>query len=361
MAISEITLHRMRLTLPKPYKVAFKTYTSFDPILVEIQDDSGRIGWGEAHIPEGYSAHETPEHGLNFCRARAAAIVGLSADAAKAEITRHANESPMATTALITALEMLETHPILKTATETRIPLLANISAKSIDGIPDEVEQHLNAGFATIKLKVGFDVDDDLNRARACWNSIAGRATFRMDANRNYSTQDALSFVHGLPSEGIELLEQPCDSEDWEANAIVAAASPVPIMLDESIYTIDDVEKAGNIKGVDFVKMKLKRAGGLEKLNGAMKRAEEIGMTGIVGDGVASEIGNWMEARSTASLGITAAGEGNGFLKTHTRLLANPLPFENGEIVLPPNYWPEIDRDALDAHRSGMERFTAPR
>jgi len=357
MAIVEVTLHCLQLPLPKPYKVAFKTYTTFDPILVEVQDDKGRTGWGEAHIPDGYSAHETPEHGLEFCRARAAAIVGMSTEEARIEIGHHATESPMAVTALITALEMLTEDQILKTTEDTKIPLLANISAKSLEEIPDEIDRHLDAGFGTIKLKVGFDVADDLARAKTSWTAIDGRAAFRMDANRNYTTEDALAFVAGLPTEGIELLEQPCDSENWEANATVAAASCVPIMLDESIYTVEDVERAGTIEGVDFVKMKLKRAGGVAKLTQAIGRADEIGMTGIVGDGVASEIGNWMEARSTAWLGITAAGEGNGFLKTNARLLANPLPFDNGAIVLNEGYWPEMDLDALKAHRIGVDHF----
>ena len=357
MGIAEVTLHRLQLSLPKPYKVAFKTYTTFDPILVEIQDDNGSIGWGEAHIPEGYSAYETPERGLEFCRSRAAAIVGLSVDEAKVEIDCYSSKSPKAVTALITALEMLAEDPILKTEESTHIPLLANISSKSIDEIPDEIERHLEAGFRTIKLKVGFDVDDDLARAKTSWAAIDGRAAFRMDANRTYSMEDALVFVRGLPTDGIELLEQPCDSENWDANATVAATSSVPIMMDESIYTVDDVERAGGIDGVDFVKMKLKRAGSVEKLTHAIGRAGEIGMTGIVGDGVASEIGNWMEARSTAWLGITAAGEGNGFLKTNVRLFANPLPFENGGIVLDAGYWPEIDRNTLKAHRIGVDHY----
>ena len=66
MQIKSITLHSLRLPLPKPYKVAFKTYETFDPIVVEVYDRDGKQGWGESHIPEGYSSYETPKSGWDF-------------------------------------------------------------------------------------------------------------------------------------------------------------------------------------------------------------------------------------------------------------------------------------------------------
>ena len=51
----------------------------------------------------------------------------------------------------------------------------------------------------------------------------------------------------------------------------------------------------------------------------------------------------------------------NGFLKPKTRLLANPLPFENGAIVVPEGYWPVIDEDVLKAHTLATERIAPAR
>ncbi|MEX2450680.1 MAG: hypothetical protein WD407_07495, partial [Rhodospirillales bacterium] len=126
------------------------------------------------------------------------------------------------------------------------------------------------------------------------------------------------------------------------------------------IYGVRDVERAGTIDGVAFCKIKLKRAGGIDNLNAAMTRCTELGMGAVVGDGVATEIGNWMEACS-ARLTSTLAGEGNGFLKSSVRLFADPLPFERGNIVLRKGFWPAIDREALGKHALETERFTAPR
>jgi hypothetical protein len=54
---------------------------------------------------------------------------------------------------------------------------------------------------------------------------------------------------------------------------------------------------------------------------------------------------------------IRNAGEFNGFLKPCDRLLANPLPFERGELIVPRGYRLEMDRAALAAHTVASERF----
>jgi len=357
VSIHNINLYRAQLPLPKPYKVAFKTYITFDPYIIEVRDTDGRIGWGEAHIPEGYSKKETPDVGWQFCREFSQKVIGLNTDKAKDAIRAQSNSSPMAATALVSAIEMLEQNAVFAIEKDARVPLLAGISSKTLDEIPDEVDELIGKGFKTIKVKVGFEVDDDLARLEKTRAAAVGRAMVRLDANRNYSRDDALRFVQSVNPEGLELFEQPCGSDDWDSNAAVAAVSPVSIMLDESIYGVEDVERAGTIKGVDFCKIKLKRAGGIENLVAAMTRCKELGMGAVVGDGVATEIGNWMEA-CCANLTTDLAGEGNGFLKSSVGLFAEPLPFEQGDIILRKGFWPEINQEALNAHSLETEKFS---
>jgi hypothetical protein len=46
----------------------------------------------------------------------------------------------------------------------------------------------------------------------------------------------------------------------------------------------------------------------------------------------------------------------NGFLKVHETLFGVPLPFDNGHVVLPAGYAPQIDRQALAARACGHVR-----
>jgi L-Ala-D/L-Glu epimerase len=359
MKLQELTLRTVRLPLIRPYVLSYRTFTEFEPIIVEARDADGRIGWGEGHISPG-SSSETREGGWAFCREHAVAIVGKDTTAAKAMIAANMGASKVAATALITAIEMLEDHPLLRVDREVRLPLLAPFNSTAAEEIADEVERRLEDGFRTFKVKVGKNAADDGKRVRLIQQAIGRRATMRLDANRAYNEEDARHFAAALDPSGIELFEQPCNAEDWEANARVASVSPVPIMLDESICALADVERAGSITNIGFCKLKLKRFGGLSLVHEALVAVSAHGMEPVLGDGLGIELGCWMEscvARST----IRNAGEFNGFLKPKVRLFTEPLQFTAGELVLPAGFWPQVDREVLGAHETARELFTCAR
>lgn len=357
MKLTELNLRTVRLPLIRPYVLSYRTFTEFEPIIVEVRDADGRIGWGEGHISPG-SSSETREGGWAFCREHAAAVVGKDTGEAKATIAANMDASKVAATALLTAIEMLEDHPLLRIERETRLPLLAPFNSSSPIEIAEEVEQRLAEGFRTFKIKVGRDAASDGRRVRAIQQAVAGRATVRLDANRAYSEADACRFAGGLDPVGIELFEQRYRAEDWEANAKVASVSPVPIMLDEPICALADVERAAAINNIGFCKLKLKRFGGLDLVREALDAVRAHGMESVLGDGLGIELSCWMEA-SVASVTIRNAGEFNGFLKPKVRLFAEPLQFVDGNLVLPAGYMPAIDRALLAAHETARERFVS--
>ena len=86
MKLQELTLRTVRLPLVQPYVLSYRTFTEFEPIIVEARDADGRIGWGEGHISPG-SSSETREGGWAFCQKHAAAVVVMDTMAAKAMIT----------------------------------------------------------------------------------------------------------------------------------------------------------------------------------------------------------------------------------------------------------------------------------
>jgi hypothetical protein len=120
------------------------------------------------------------------------------------------------------------------------------------------------------------------------------------------------------------------------------------------------VKRSSCIPNVGFCKLKLKRFGGLDLLREALDSVRLCGMEPVLGDGLASELGCWMEA-CVASVTVRNAGEFNGFLKPTVRLLSEPLRFVAGELVLPAGFKPTIDADALAAHEIVCERFAPTR
>lgn len=178
----------------------------------------------------------------------------------------------------------------------------------------------------------------------------------RLDANQGYGREEACRFARSLDPEGIELLEQTCAASDWEAAQSVAEVSRVPLMLDESIYDLADVDRAAELGVASYIKFKLMKAGSLARLAQALTHIRARGMQPVLGNGVACDIGCWMEACMVPGQ-IRNAGEMNGFLKTNGSLLQRPLTVEHGCIRLEADFRPAIDQAAVARFARASETF----
>ena len=178
---------------------------------------------------------------------------------------------------------------------------------------------------------------------------VGGRARIRVDANQGYSFEAAREFVGRVDPEGIEVFEQPFEPGEWDAMARLAALSPLPLMLDESIATAADLERLIELRCADTVKFKLAKAGGLAALERLIARARGAGLQVVLGNGVAGDVGNLHEL-VVAARAVETAGEMNGFLKPSTRLLANPYEVADGSARLPRGYVAELDWARVEAH-----------
>jgi len=314
----------------------------------------GAEGIGEATILTGYT-DETIEESWTRAQQAARVLPGLGFEAAKLSIAKQLKKAPFAATALTTAIEMAEGHPALRVAEPVRVPLLAGINASDHDGIAAEIDAALYAGFGTLKIKVGFDVESDLKRVGFIQKQNDGRAKLRIDANQGYDREAGCRFAATVDPEDIELLEQPCHADDWDSLEAVSKVTCVPLMLDESIYNEADIERAARI-GASFVKLKLMKTVSLSNLVRGLALIRELGMEPVLGNGVASDIGCWMEA-CAARGHITNAGEMNGFLRQTTPLAQPPLSVEAGAMALTPGSAPRLDKSALESQTIQSAHF----
>lgn len=343
--ISKIDAHRLRLPLTVPYKLAFGPVTQLDTIIVLAADDEAGMGFGEATILTGYTP-ETIEGAWAAVGEIAQDVVGLETDDAKAQaLLRHAT-APFSATAVVTAIEMLQGHDVLKAGNASEVPLLAILSATERDQIADEIKGHTAAGYGTIKVKIGWDLEDDLARVAFIQSCLPDDVKIRIDGNQGYSKADGVAFASRVSPVGVELLEQPCHMDDWDAAAAIGKASVVPFMLDESIYGETEIERAADLGGVSYVKLKLMKAGSIENLMRQLSLIRELGMIPVLGNGVASDPGCWMEA-CVASVLIDNAGEMNGFLKPSKGIFTQPLTVQDGKIIMPEDMPTLVDLTTL--------------
>jgi L-alanine-DL-glutamate epimerase-like enolase superfamily enzyme len=341
----ELRAHLMRLPLTVPYRLVFGDLKHFDVILVGVRDADGACGWGEATILPGYT-DETVEQGWALAREAASTI--RTTAGARAFGTVAKTQTPFTATAFLTAVDWLDRRPALRRA--GRVELLGTINGKVDDlaALEAEIESLLAHGYRTLKIKIGWNVAADLRQVAAVRSIVAGRAKLRIDANQGYSIDEAIEFLTLLDPTDVELVEQPCAAGDWDAAVAAKRASGAPMMLDESIYGLEDIDRAALLGCADYIKLKLMKLGDLDTLEAGLRMIADRGMKPVLGNGVASDLGCWMEA-SCALGGVRSAGEMNGFLKTPARILRPALVVEGADIVVT-GAAPEIDETVLQSH-----------
>ena len=359
MKIRDLSLYRVDIPLHVPYytKLHPEGLATIDTIVCEVHDEDGRAGVGDATILPGYT-HETRDGGWKFCIEHGERLVGMDTDAAKASLDPYRLSDSHGVSALQVAIEMLEGNPLFEPPDQpVEVPILGAVNTKKLDEIPDEVERLIEKGHRTLKVKVGWDPAADLHRLGIIQKANAGRAQIRLDANQGFSRDAGIEFATSLDSDGeLQLFEQPCNKADWDSNAAVAAVSNIPVMMDESIYGIEDVERAGDMDGCGYVKLKILKLTGVDRLKQGLDRIRELGMTPVLGNGAASDIGCFVEA-CVARHTIDNAGENNGYLKNRDQLFTETLPFHNGSIILSPDFRPELDHDSVDRLKLEEARF----
>jgi len=354
-ALEKIALHRLRIPLFKPYRLSFGAVENYEVIVCEITDRHGCTGLGEANIITGYT-DETIDDGWRAAREFAAHIARMDSAAAKSETLGFGERYPFTASAFGTALEMLESPPLLAVDKASPVPLLGLLNSAEEDTMHAEFAKLLGDGFRTIKIKVGFDAKADAQFVRNVQKVVNGRAKIRIDANQGYSADEGVAFVKSITPQDIELFEQPCAAGDWDSHMAVARAAEVPMMLDESIYGLADIDKAASLKASAYIKVKLMKLVTLDALVHAIAHIRDRSMQPVLGNGVACDLGCWLEA-CVAARHIDNAGEMNGFLKPRANLLTQPLAFRDGSMWLEPGYTPQLDKSGLENYR--VDTYTA--
>jgi L-alanine-DL-glutamate epimerase-like enolase superfamily enzyme len=339
-------LRRLKLPLRVPYKLAFGLVRHFDTLLVELTDVDGRVGYGEATILNGYT-DETVEGSWTRLQQLTSVIAGSDSLDIEALTAPDLKDYPFVVSALVTACEMLHAPELFRTSSTLRVPILGVVNGVTDQAVGQEIDTLIMRGYTTLKVKVGFDVADDLAQVARVQRAAAGRARIRIDGNQGYDRDQAREFLAGLSPEAIELFEQPCPAEDWASARELARLSHVPMMLDESIYGLDDIERAAEFGCAHFIKLKLMKMGGFRRLCSGLDLIRNLGMTAVLGNGVASDIGCWMEAVAASSHVVTA-GEMNGFLKPVASVLEGGLAADGGDIVITADFWPRLDTSGFE-------------
>ncbi|RWX74952.1 mandelate racemase [Neorhizobium lilium] len=147
-----------------------------------------------------------------------------------------------------------------------------------------QAETYVTRGFRDLKVRVGGgDFAEDVARLAALRDRFGDAVKLAIDANGSWSEAEATANLQTLARFGLAYVEQPVASGDWDMLNRLGEASPLPLMLDESVATSADIDAIVAAKGHLWAHLKLVKLGGIAASLTAAKRLSGANIPFMVG------------------------------------------------------------------------------
>jgi O-succinylbenzoate synthase len=228
---------------------------------------------------------------------------------------------------------------LLRLAAASRcVPLHAYLHAHAretitIAGLLTDPEAVPASEYTTLKIKVGKrPVEEDVLRVHDLARGVGPNVKLRLDANRAWSYEEALTFAAGVIDLPVEYLEEPL--RDWRTLAAFARDAACPIALDETLQDIEEDDPVLEVAAALVWKPTLTTKSPQQMARWAARQARPIPLilSGAYESGVA--IAAFAAYAAAFSPPDAAAG-----LDTYSRLgddlLDPPLRMSDGKLTLP--------------------------
>ena len=282
MKITDLQVHVLRSPLAEPFAFSQGWVYHRSATLVEVQTDTGLVGWGEAFA-----------QGLEPPQVAAAAIehalrpLVLGADPLDIEVLWHRmyhqtrdHGRKGSVIAALSAVDIalwdlagkhhgLPVHKLLGGAFRTRVQPYATgfyrIKGQGErDRLVQEAHAHREAGFRLMKVKLGYGVDDDIQVIQAIASAVQGSDVMLMvDTNHAYGRAEALRLGWVLDEIGVRWYEEPVVPEDIDGYVELRARLRTPIAGGENEHTLYGFRELLGRHAVDIAQPDVGSCGGL--------------------------------------------------------------------------------------------------
>jgi L-alanine-DL-glutamate epimerase-like enolase superfamily enzyme len=376
MKITDVRTRRLRAPLPPEdqYRSRSGLRTFRGTVLVEVQTDEGIFGFGscsgneavvEAIIGRALRPVLTGRDPLDIEELwRSSLGGGLEAHGSKAiaAIVRSGID-----TALWDILGKARNLPVYELlGGKCRESMRVYATALYPEGIPGVVKKAFafaEKGFSAIKIKIGFDLPQDMAIVKAVRAALGEEFTLMADANMGYKVDAALAAAAVLEECNVAWLEEPLFVGDIEGHALLKSRCKVPIALGENLHACSAFEEFILRGAVDFLQPDVARCGGISEA----KRVAGL----AAAHGLPVSLHTWGDAVAlAASLHLTCALKNSPIMELdctanplRTELLKEPLEAQNGVMMPPkkPGLGIELSTEALQKYAySGAERVVLP-
>ena len=279
MRLVGATLYALRIPFVEAFSHSATERRWSDSVVVRVRDDAGTEGFGEG-TPRPYVTGETVETMLEHLGRDlwprvagrdlppAGHLAGLAtflpetylAGALAPNAARAALELAMLDCALRrVGRPMASVLPPRR----TRVTYSGVVTAGSVERAVQHARRMRAIGMRHVKVKVGFD--DDVARVTAVREALGPDVTLRLDANGAWTFERAVAVLDAVAPLGIAAVEQPLPRGPVDDLARLRQATPVPVMVDESLVTEADADALIEAKAADFFNVRISKCGGLAR------------------------------------------------------------------------------------------------
>jgi o-succinylbenzoate synthase len=273
MKIKAVSATPMELKLKEPFAIANETVDVGVNVFLKIETDTGIIGWGCA-TPDSVTSETGGTVMDSFNSVVKDILIGEDPtrihflnDVIEDKLKGNPSLKAGINMALYDILGKEANMPLYKLlgGYRDKIETSVTIGLNPVDIMVEKANEFVSQGFSCLKVKCGMDPDQDIEAVLAIRNTVGPNVKIRLDANEGYTLEKALRVIETLEKLGadIEILEQPTPAKYLYALKEVTAQCPVPIMADETAFTLRDSLKLIKMEIADMVNIKLMKIGGI--------------------------------------------------------------------------------------------------
>lgn len=279
MKIASVNTYILDHPLEQRFESASMFFDRRQHCLVEIVCDDGTIGWGEclgpaqanAAVVAAYRSHLLGQNPLeheklwitlyNVLRdqgQRGLTVTALSGiDIALWDIKGKHYNAPVS--------ELLGG----RFRDSVRAYATGSFRKEGVDRVEDvsqEVAGYAAEGFHAVKIKIGFDVEEDLQVIAAVRDSIGPDVRLMIDANHGYDALEAIEVGQRAAQFRIDWFEEPVLPEHLDAYQAVREKQPIPVAAGETWQGRYAMKMPLEQKAVDILQPDICGSGGFTEI-----------------------------------------------------------------------------------------------
>jgi L-alanine-DL-glutamate epimerase-like enolase superfamily enzyme len=342
VTIAAVRTHPVSVPLHTPFVTALRTATTVESLLVEIVDDDGRSGFGEA--PQVWKVTGDSVAGARACVEEVLAPLLIGRDVADlaancravhGAVVRNAGARAAVDTALHDLAAQRLGIPLVRLLGGTRLRVPTDVTLSAGDSA---AAARVAEGFTVLKVKVGKSSPaDEVHRIRRIREAAGPGVRIRLDANQGWTPREAVRAIGAMQdaSLDLELVEQPVPMHDLEGLAWVTARVDVPILADESVFGVRDLVAVIHRRAADMVNVKLAKCGGLSIARTLLELAAAHDIGTMVGSMMETQVGVGAAASLVSALGTTVVSDLDAAWWLASSPLTGGLRYDGAEVVLP--------------------------